>query len=366
MRRVPLTRRNLLADPWRLVASAVGVGLALMLILLLDGLWQGIQTQATLYEDHTGAQLYVVAPGTQGLFTDSSSVPTAVLGEAQAIPGVEWVAPVRTQYAILDLHGAKVAVAVIGAVPGERGGVWALASGRAPAADDEVVVDQLLADRHHLVVGSTVAVAGAQLRVVGISKGTAAFMLGFMFVTHHATDLALRAPDTTTAILIGTHDPVGVRARLESDGLTVLDHTAIRAAALQLATRIYGAPLKLMVGVGFAAGTLVIALTAYTAIAERRREYGILKAIGATGRHLTGLAVGQTFGVAAAGAIAGGVLFAAGRAAIVWYRPQFLVELTTGSVVRASAALIVMATIAAVIPARRLAHLDPAVAYRGG
>lgn len=38
----------------------------------------------------------------------------------------------------------------------------------------------------------------------------------------------------------------------------------------------------MMVAVGFAAGTLIIALTTYTAVAERRREYGIIKAIGAT------------------------------------------------------------------------------------
>jgi hypothetical protein len=41
VRAVPLARRNLTAEPRRLVVSAVGVGLALMLIVLLDGLWEG-------------------------------------------------------------------------------------------------------------------------------------------------------------------------------------------------------------------------------------------------------------------------------------------------------------------------------------
>jgi putative ABC transport system permease protein len=44
---------------------------------------------------------------------------------------------------------------------------------------------------------------------------------------------------------------------------------------------------------------MMIALTAYTAILERRREYGIVKAMGATRRRLVGLAVAQTLTLAA-------------------------------------------------------------------
>ena len=365
-RSVPLGRRNLLADGRRLGASAVAVGLAIMLILLLAGLWAGIRAQATLYEDHTGAQLYVVSPGTQGLFTDGSSVSRRDVALARRLPGVQWAAPVRTRFAILDLHGKKAAVGLVGAVPGDRGGVWALDRGRAPRADDEIVVDRILAERHDLNVGSMITVTGSHLRVVGVSRDTSAFMTGLVFVTHRATDLALRSPDTTSAVMIGTNTPVAVRARLEAAGLTVLDRDQIRGAALRLATRIYGTPMALMVGVGLVAGTLVIALIAYTAVSERRREYGIVKAIGATGWRLARLAIAQTFGIAAAGALAGAVLFGVGRAIIEWYRPQFLVVLDPSAVIRAGIALALMATVAALLPARRLTHLDPAVAYRGG
>jgi hypothetical protein len=40
----PLARRNLLVDPRRLAASPAGVELAVMLMLLFDGLWSGIRT----------------------------------------------------------------------------------------------------------------------------------------------------------------------------------------------------------------------------------------------------------------------------------------------------------------------------------
>ena len=137
-------------------------------------------------------------------------------------------------------------------------------------------------------------IVDGQFRIVGLSRGTASFMTGFVFVTHDAVDALLRTPTSTTAVLVGTEEPAEVRRRLEAAGLTVLDRGELRQAGLTLATRVYGAPLRLMVLVAFITGTLVIAFTAYTAVAERTREYGIVKAMGASRRRITGLAAAQT------------------------------------------------------------------------
>ena len=139
----------------------------------------------------------------------------------------------------------------------------------------------------------------------------------------------------------------------------------LRAANLELATRIFGKPLQLMVMVAFAAGALIIALTSYAQVAERRREYGIVKAMGATGRRLTVLALGQSLALAVLGLATGLGLFLAGRALIGWLRPQFEVLLTPGGLAQAVGAALLMALLAATIPARRLVRLDPATAYRG-
>lgn len=363
--RVPLARRNLLTDPRRLVASALAVGMAVMLILLLDGLWAGVRSQVTRYEDAAGAQLYVVAPGTRSIFAEGSNIPLSTLKVVQDTTEVDWAAPVRGQFAILDLHGRKVATSLVGSVPGDHGGPWAMAEGRAPARDGEAVVDQILADRHRLHVGDEIEILGGHFQIVGLSRGTASFMTGFVFVTHQAVNTLLRAPSTTTVVLVGTNHPDQVRQRLEADGLTVLDREQLSQAGLTLATRIYGTPLRLMVLVAFAAGTLIIALTAYTAVAERAREYGIVKAMGATAWHLTGLAIAQTAMLAVAGTVTGFVLFALGRLAIATARPQFTILLTSGAVIRAIGAALIMGTLAALVPARRLTRLDPAVAYRG-
>ena len=361
--RVPLARRNLLADRRRLAASVVGVGLAVMLILLLDGMWAGIRQQATIYSDRVGGDLYVLQPGVRDLTAGVGAVPIQTLQTVRADPDVSWAAPVRTAYAILQLHARKVAVNMVGSVPGERGGVWSLASGRRPSADDEIVLGSVVARRHGIGVGDRVDVMGRAMRVVGLSRSTG-FMVDYVFVTHAALGQLSGTSGTTSFILVGASNPDAVAERLRAGGLNVLSRDEVAANNLEVATGIFGSPIRLMVGIGLAAGTLIIALTAYTAVIERRREYGIVKALGATRSRLIGVAVAQTITLAGLGLAAGWVFFLAGRALIGAARPQFTVLLTSGAVGRAAAAAAAMALLAAVIPARRLAALEPAVAYR--
>ena len=363
-RSVPLARRNLLAEPRRLAAAAGGVGMALMLILLLDGLWAGIQANITTYEDNVGADLYVAQPGTRNFFGAVSVLPADTVETVRADPDVDWAAAVRGFFSIVQLHDRKVPAYVVGSTPGQRGGPWDIRAGRAPAADDEVAIGTVLAKRHDLGPGDSIDIMGRRFRIVGTSPD--AFMASFVFMTHAAADGLLRAPGTTSFVLAGTPNPDAVRARLERTGLAVLDRDELARNDLALMARAYRVPLGVMRGVAFVIGSLVIALTAYSTIVERRREYGIVKAIGARSWHLVALAVRQTMIVSAVGLVAGGLLFLGGRAFITSVRPQFVILATPGNVGRAVVAAVLMGLVAAVLPARRLAKLEPATAYRGG
>lgn len=159
-RAVPLTRRLLAARPVRTAAGALGVGLALMLILLLSGLWEGVQQRVTVYEDHLGAGLVVVPPGTESLFADPGALSAAAAGAIRRTPGVAAADPVHTLYLILELPHGKAAVAAVASDPGRPGGPWALAAGRPPQAVDEVALDAVFAGEHGLVIGDQLPVLG--------------------------------------------------------------------------------------------------------------------------------------------------------------------------------------------------------------
>lgn len=323
-----------------------------------------MQAQVTVYEDTTHADLFVLGPGASSLFSEGSTLPLSTVDTVRGVPGVAWVAPVRTGFSILEMHGGKVAVTLVGAQPGQPGGPWAIATGRAATAVDEAVIDSSLAAAHHLRVGDTLPVQGKALRVVGVTTGPGSFMIGMVFVGHDAANALLSTPDTTSVVLVGTTDPAAVRARLAVAGLHVVDRAQLRDADLTLATRIYGKPLRLMVGSAVTAGILIIGFITYTGVVERRRQYGLLKALGASRMAMVRLAFGHALALGLLGTIAGSVLVYAVRAGLAWWRPQFPVVLTPAAFGYTLAAGLAMAAVAGLLPATRLARLDPATAFR--
>lgn len=364
---VPLTRRLLMVRPLRTVAGAAGIGLALMLMLLLAGLWVGVQDRVTTFDDHLGADLVVVPAGTRSLFADPGVLPAPTVETVAQTPGVTAAAPLRTMYQILELPHGKAAVAAVASDPTSGlGGPWAFADGRAPLADDEIAVDVLFADQHGLGLGDRLPVLGHPMTVVGLTDDTALFMTPLVFTTTTGMDEMLGATGTTGAVLVTTPDPADVAQRLDAAGLTVRTPTQLGEASLRLATDIYGSPVRLMVAVAFAAGTLIVALVAYTRVTEQQRDLGILKALGATPRRLRRTAVTETAVLTALGALSAVVMLVLAREVLAWWRPAFPVLLTPATMAQTAAAAAAMAMLAAWLPVRRLNRLDPSSAFRSG
>lgn len=362
---VPVARRNILADRRRLVVATLGVGMAVALILLLEGLWTGLLAQLSAYPDRVGATFFVRQPGARIL--DEGAVPLAAAGRVRSVPGVQAASPVLARWTVLNLHGSKRVVTVIGFTPGGLGGPWALAGGRSVRGGGEVVIDQALAAEHGIPLGGILPVAGRSFRVVGLSAGTRAFMgTGYVFMSLRSAGTLFGQPSTATFILVRTADPARVKAAIAArTGLSVDSPAVVAAAERAVYARVLGGIFNLMVLIAFAAGTLIVALTVYSAIVERLREYGIAKAMGARRRRLFSIVAGQTLVLSVLGLVAGFLLYVGGSRLIAALRPQFQSELTFRAVLVVVVAAVVMGLLAAVVPTRRVARLDPASVYRG-
>ena len=146
--------------------------------------------------------------------------------------------------------------------------------------------------------------------------------------------------------------------------LNVMTGAELAANDRALMSRSFNAPLLVMVLIALAIGALVIAITTYGFVAERRREFGSLKAIGARNGRLYRVVSAQALAIAALALAAGVALGQGAAAAIEALWPKFLFVSLPSHYLLVVAAALVMGLVGALVPARVLARLDPAEVFR--
>ena len=363
-----LAWRNLSRDRTRFGLSVLGVAVSVGLILLLAGYRSGVYAQASAYLDNTPGSVVVAERGIRDFLGTSSVLPAGALDAARSNPDVARVIPVVSQFVIFERHGRKDGFFLIGYDPAAGGGPWKLVAGRQPSADDDVVIDRTTAAQHQIAIGDRLQLLNREATVVGLSDGTTFWAGSIAFARITTLESLLRAPGLRSFLLVTPAPGVSaatLRDRLDIAGTETLLKSEVIANDRQLMARVYDAPIGLMVAIAFVVGVLVVGLVIYTATIERRREYGALKAIGARNPTLYRVVALQALIAAALGTLAGvGLAYAAGAGLMAW-RPQFLVEIEPVVVAMVLGASLLMALLAALIPARAVAAMEPAEVFRG-
>lgn len=358
---------NLLHDRLRFALNVLGVALAVMLVLFLLGLEQGLRLQITAYLRQAPGSIVVTQAGVESFSGGSSLLPPGLEEDLRRVPGVAKVVPVLTQTAIFDLHDKKIFAFLIGYDPALGGGPWRIGEGREPRERGEVVFDRVLARLHGVRVGDTVEVQGQKFPVVGLSEGTASWMSALVFVRKADLESYLLTPGLSSLALVTPAPgvaPEALRARLKGlPGVEVWLKSDLIESDLRL-YRAFFKPVRLMSLIAFLVGTLVVGLVIYSATVERQREYGVLKALGARNARLYGLVLAQALIVAALGSLSGILLGFAAARLVLALRPQILVALEPGVVGLTLLTGLFMALLAAWLPARLVAGLAPAEVFR--
>ncbi len=363
-----LARRNLFRDRTRFALSVAGVAVSVGLILLLAGYRAGVYRQASAYLDNTPGTVVVAERGIREFLGTSSVLPQGIEDAVRGANGVERVVPVVSQFVIFERHGRKVGFFLIGYDPAWGGGPWKLVEGREPAADDELVIDRTTARQHDIAIGDLVRVLDRDALIVGFSDETTFWAGSVAFARITTLESLLRAPGLRSFLLVSPAPgvtPEELRDQLGAPTVETRLKSELIANDRRLLARVYDAPIGLMVVIAFAVGVLIVGLVIYTATVERRREYGVVKAIGARNRTLYGVVTSQALIAATTGAVAGvGLALAAGATLTAW-RPQFLVAIEPAAILGVLASSLVIAVLAALIPAQTIARLEPAEVFRG-
>ena len=361
---VPIARRNLARQRLRLALSVGGVGMALLMILALDGIYTAIIERVTAYPDNQGAPLIASQRGVSTMHMSTSTIPRLVVDRLKTDPRVERAEPIL--YTTLLLGRREQAVSyVIGFRGG--GGPWKVVEGRGDPHGAEVVLDERTADRLGLHVGSRVGVLGEDVRVVGIAGGASSVVTGLAFVDYSTFERAAHARGSASYVLVWPRggEAGDVARELERDHpLTVQTREQFADKERQVVSDMSTGLIRAMLTIGIVVGLAVAAVSIYTATVSRLGEYAVLKAIGMSNRSLYSLVSRQSLMTVVGGLALALALVALLAIAVPLLSPSVNLVVSGTSVLRTAAAAALIAVLAALVPARRVARVDPASVYR--
>jgi putative ABC transport system permease protein len=364
---VPLARRNLLAEKGRFAMSVVGVAFAVVMILIVVALYRGWSGAGGFYTQLPG-NLWLAQTGTSDPYHSTSFLPAARGTALARIDEVKVVLPVYARHIAFRRHGHELDVFAMALAAGPTTPLPADARKRYFPPPGRINIDRVLADQTGVGVGDRLRVLGRDLIVGHIhTGGNRIFQIAYMNAADARRLFGL--DHLVSFFLLGTR-PGASLARVEHAAVALVPrseaHTSEQFAA-SFGNRInegFLAAVGVLVGIGFVVGGAVIALTTYTATIERAREFGVLKAVGASSGFLYGVVVKQSLALGFLGAALGVGASALAARLIREQVPEFLTVLRLSDALGVFALALIVAVVASWVPVRRINAIDPAVVFR--
>jgi putative ABC transport system permease protein len=352
---------NIRQRPLRSAISVLGVALGVALVMLFTGLAHGMSEDLQKRSSNVRAELIFTRPGSIGLTSSSANLSTKYVELLQKIEGVESVTPVIRYFYPSGSFGIDQVEGVDWASFSQMNNLR-LIQGHAPAAPDEIVIDETKAARNH-PVGSTLKVFGPNLyRVAGIYAPESGARVK---MTLKALQDALEAPEKCTFIFVKVKNPseqIAVAKRID-EAFPGNKIQPTRELFASVETSIPGLSIFMRVLVGLAAivSALVVMLAMHTTITERTREIGILKAMGASRTYIISEIEREALLISFLGLIVGFILAALAGFGI--HKATGLIFQFGGWWALTAAAIgLLGGALGAFYPAARAANLDPVTA----
>ena len=368
---IRLAFRNLFQNKGRLVISVGGVALSLLLVLALDAVFAGVERRITAYIEHSGADVWVSQEDVLNMHMASSSLPDSVARKVRHMPGVAAASPILYLTNNVIAGDERNLAYIIGLPEGAPlGGPWEISSGRSLPREGEAIINRTVAESSGIALGDEVEIMGEDFKVVGLSEGTASLVNSIAFISAKDFEKIRGTYDTFSFLLVKAAEgesPEGLAARIQAQVRDVTAQTTRdfagqeRRVVKDMSTDV----ITIMNLIGFLIGLAVMALTVYTSTLARRREYGMLKALGARSGDLYLTVLAQAFL-----SIAMGFLFGLGitlflSVIIPLSGTNLALEVSPNSLLKVGSVSIVVAGISAVLPIRQISGLDPAMVFRG-
>src|SRR5262249_22582781 len=280
-----LARKNLLVYKGRFLLATVGVTCAVVLMLLLMGLYAGWRENMSTYLRHVNADLWIGQKGAWDLFDTLSLLPEQGEQMLQQAMEVAKVSSFIGRVVTCEVHGQQRHTFIVGVDDADNGPVEVIL-GSSDLHDGEIIVDQVFARIEDIRIGDTLQVVGHSLSVIGVARGGNFFLYQDSFVTLAEARQLFGLTGLVNYFLVRlapgiTIDEAVAQIEDTAPQVSAFSKEQFLANNLSLTGDNFLPILRVLEVIAVLVGTMVIGLTVYTLTVERDSEYGVLKAVGA-------------------------------------------------------------------------------------
>ena len=356
-----LVFENLKHRPVRTLLSAIAIGVQVTMMLTLVGLSHGMLGDIARRSQGTGADI-LVRPPNSSIIGFSGNMPEKIVEVVRRQPHVA-----QTTGTLVQSVGTINTITGIHLDEFERmsGGFTYLDGGPFRAPDD-LLIDDVFARSEHAHAGSTIDF-GRKWHVCGVVEQG---KLSRAFAQIRPLQEMYSSSGQVTAIYVKLDDPANLPLVMDDLKQKLPDYKIYSMEEFVSLISADNIPLlqrftNVVIGLGVVIGFLVVFLSMYTAVLERTREIGILKALGASQGYIAGILLRETVLLAIAGTIAGIGMTYGTRTLMTVFAPTMSTDIVYGWWPYAAIIALTGSLIGAVYPGLKAARQDAieALAY---
>ncbi len=366
---IDLGLRYALRERTRFALTGGGLACAVVLTVFLAGVYRGAVHGSLDYIEQADADVWVGSRGSWNLMRASGLLRGSIRDRVLATDGVRSAEPILAALVSAQVDGDRRTLLVIGLdgnAPAAR--PRHIVAGAAVPHGNEIIVDRAFARRMRLELGDQIELAGHSARITGISAGTNLLVTQYAFASRDELLRRVGVRDRATFLLVKT-DPgqaTAVAARLEAsiNGIAAFDDATFLANNRKEIEAGFLPVLWAIAVFGLAVGGSVVALMTYAAVLEKRADFALLAALGASSRTRLIVVLQQALAASLAGGASGLAVLLLLQHALPAVIPEIEFRLEAWIAVAALVAAVVMAAVGALLPARIALRLSPMEAFR--
>lgn len=352
-----LVLRNLIHRPIRTVLTVLAVAVEVMMIVMMVGVSEGLLRESQRRTRGVGADV-LIRPEISGATITGADISDKLPGMLrERFPQVTHAlgATVFTPGNLQTITGVDWS-----GLAAMAGGI-AVFEGRPYGSPYEAMVDEVYARQEQVGVGDSIQLMSRDFQVVGIVETGKMSRVFIPLETMRDLQgwqgrfsqvyLKLSPAADARALIAELRALLPNRSVISVEDFLALTATSVRQMSSQF--------VNVIISIAVAIGLIVVTLAMYTAVLERTREIGILKAMGASKALIGGVVLRETLLITICGIGLGFVLSALGQRLVAVQYPLVPVILLPSWMAGAGVLALVGSVAGSAYPAWKAAKADP-------